>query len=58
MGSGVPLTHQDDMYIRMAANLAFGEKADGSDAVPDADAEERRIFLEARRHLPVSMFDA
>jgi tetrathionate reductase subunit A len=51
-------THQDDMYLRMVANLAFGEKEDGSDAVPDADDEELRIFLEARRHLPTSVFDA
>ncbi len=51
-------THPDDLYIRMVANLAFGEKEDGSDAVPDADDEELRIFLEARRHLPPSVFDA
>lgn len=52
------LTHPDDFYIRMVANLAFGEKEDGSDAVPDADDEELRIFLEARKHLPPSVFDA
>ncbi|MEN8613811.1 molybdopterin-dependent oxidoreductase [Dehalogenimonas sp. THU2] len=58
LGQGVPLTHQDDLYIRMVANLAFGEKADGSDSVPDADEEEINIFLKARRHLPPSVFDA
>jgi anaerobic selenocysteine-containing dehydrogenase len=42
----------------MVANLAFGEKEDGSEVVPDADEEEMRIFLEARRHLPASVFDA
>jgi anaerobic selenocysteine-containing dehydrogenase len=51
------LNHPDDFYIRMVANLAFGEKEDGSDAVPDADEEEMRIFLEARQHLPKSVFD-
>lgn len=50
--------HPDDLYIKMVANLAFGEKEDGSDSVPDADDEEMRIFLEARRHLPKSVFDA
>ena len=51
------LNHPDDYYLRMVANLAFGEKEDGSDAVPDADEEEMRIFLEARQHLPKSVFD-
>jgi hypothetical protein len=41
----------------MVADLAFGEKEDGSDAVPDADDEEVRIFLEARKYLPRSVFD-
>jgi tetrathionate reductase subunit A len=50
--------HPDDLYIRMVANLAFGEKEDGSDAVPDADEEELRIFSEARRHIRSSVFDA
>ncbi len=57
LGEGVPLTHPDDLYLRMVANLAFGEKEDGSDAVPDADDDEVRLFLEARRHLPRSVFD-
>ena len=57
LGEGVPLTHPDHLYLRMVADLAFGEKEDGSDAVPDADDEEVRIFLEARKYLPRSVFD-
>ncbi len=49
--------HMDDFYVRMAANLAFGERADGSDAVPEASDEEIEFFLKARRHLPRSVFD-
>ncbi len=49
--------HPDDLYIKMVANLAFGEKEDGTEAVPDADAEEMRIFLESRKNLPQSVFD-
>jgi anaerobic selenocysteine-containing dehydrogenase len=52
------LTHPDDLYLKMVANLAFGEKEDGSDSVPDADADEQRIFAESRRHLRPSVFDA
>jgi anaerobic selenocysteine-containing dehydrogenase len=57
LGDAGDLTHQDDLYLRMVANVAFGEKEDGSDAVPDADAEEMRLFEQARRHLPKSVFD-
>jgi len=52
------LKHPDEFYIKMVANLAFGEKEDGSGAVPDADEEEIRIFTQARRHLPDSVFNA
>ena len=58
LGEGGDLAHPDHLYLRMVANVAFGEKADGSDAVPDAGADELRIFEEARRHLPRSVFDA
>ncbi len=54
---GVPLKRPEDYYLKIAANLAFGDKEDGSDAVPDASDEEVQIFLAARRHLPPSVFD-
>ncbi len=54
---GKPFTHMDHLYLRMVANLAFGEKEDGSDAVPDADDNEVRIFLECRKHLSKIVFD-
>lgn len=56
-GPGVPLRHPDDFYLRSVANLAFGEKEDGSQNVPDADEREVAIFLAARRHLPAEVFD-
>ncbi len=56
-GEGMPYTRPEDLYLKQVANIAFGEKADGSDAVPEADDEELRIFVEARRHLPPSVFD-
>lgn len=57
LGEGRDFRHQDDFYLPMVANLAFGERADGSDAVPDADDEELQLFLQARRHLPTTVFD-
>jgi tetrathionate reductase subunit A len=56
-GPGMDLKHYDDFYIRAVANLAFGEKPDGSDSVPDADEKEIKVFLEARRNLPKTVFD-
>ncbi|GAB4551036.1 MAG: molybdopterin-dependent oxidoreductase [Anaerolineales bacterium] len=57
-GKGVPYIRPEDHYLKQVADIAFGEKEDGSDSVPEADDEELRIFLEARRHLPKSVFDA
>lgn len=56
-GEGKPYTRPEHLYLKQVANIAAGEKEDGSDAVPDADAEELRIFAEARKHLPKSVFD-
>jgi tetrathionate reductase subunit A len=56
-GEGLPFTRPEHYYLKQVANLAFGEKEDGSDSVPEADAEEARIFTEARRHLPKTVFD-
>ncbi|MFW6097357.1 MAG: molybdopterin-dependent oxidoreductase, partial [Chloroflexota bacterium] len=57
LGEGVPFTRPEHLYLKQVANIAFGEKEDGSDSVPEADDEELRIFLQARRHLPESVFD-
>ena len=54
---GVPLKRPEDYYLKIAANLAFGDKDDGSEALPDASSEELAIFRDARRHLPASVFD-
>jgi len=56
-GTGVPFTRPEHLYLKQVANIAFGEKEDGSAGVPEADDEELRIFTEARRFLPKSVFD-
>lgn len=56
-GPGLDLKHPDDLYLRMVANLAYGEKSGAADAVPDATPEELDLFRQARRHLPVTVFD-
>lgn len=47
----------EDYYLRGIANIAFGDKPDGSDAVADADDAEIEIFRKARAHLPKAVFD-
>jgi anaerobic selenocysteine-containing dehydrogenase len=55
-GAGLALTRGDDFYVRMLANLAAGDKT-GEEA-PDADDAELAAFLDARKHLPATVFDA
>ncbi len=55
--AGMDFTRPEDFYLKMIANIAFGEAADGSEAVPEASDEEIRIFKEARRHLPKAVYD-
>jgi anaerobic selenocysteine-containing dehydrogenase len=57
LGEGIDYSHPDDLYLRMVANLAYGEKKEAADALPDASAEEMDIFLKSRAHLPKAVFD-
>ncbi len=56
-GSTGDLCCPEDFYLRMVANIAFGDSSTGSDICPDASDEEVQTFLRARQHLPASMFD-
>ncbi|GBD85893.1 tetrathionate reductase subunit A precursor [bacterium BMS3Abin02] len=57
LGSGYPLDRPEQYFLAFFANLAFGDKEDGSETLPEADSEEFRIFRQARRHLPKTVFD-
>jgi anaerobic selenocysteine-containing dehydrogenase len=57
LGDAGDFTRPEDFYLKMVANVAFGDKPDGSDAVPDADDHELELFLKARSSLPPSVFD-
>ena len=35
-GPGLHLKREEDMYLRMVANIALGDKPDGSEKVPAA----------------------
>jgi anaerobic selenocysteine-containing dehydrogenase len=56
-GEGGDFTRPEDWYLKMAANLAMGDKEDGSETLPAASAEEFDVFRAARAHLPPSVFD-
>jgi tetrathionate reductase subunit A len=54
---GVNFFKPEDYYLKQMANLAYGDKHNGTDAVPDASEEEIEIFIKARRHLHPSVFE-
>lgn len=56
-GSGLHLRRDEDIYLRMVANIAFGDKSDGSEMVKAADPEEIKLFEKARRYLPQTVYD-
>ncbi len=56
-GESKPFIRPEDQYLKQVADIAMGEKEDGSDAVLEADDKELEIFLAARSHLPASVFD-
>ena len=56
-GPGLHLKRDEDMYLRMVANIAFGDKPDGTERVAAASPEEIKIFEQARRHLPPTVCD-
>lgn len=55
-GEGQDFTHPDQMYLKMVANIAAGDKP--GNEVPDADDAEVQLFLKSRRHLPKTVFDS
>ncbi|NIA25441.1 MAG: molybdopterin-dependent oxidoreductase [Gammaproteobacteria bacterium] len=57
LGDGYPFDRPEQYFLALSANLAFGDKEDGSETLPAADAEEMRIFREARSHLPATVYD-
>lgn len=54
-GEGQDFKRPEDLYMRMLANIAAGDKP--GQEVPDADDAELALFEKARRHLPKSVFD-
>jgi len=54
-GPGLDFTRPEDYYLKAVANIAAGDKP--GDEVPPADAEEQRIFREARKHFPPAVYD-
>lgn len=53
-GPGWDLTRPEDWFLKMAANIAVGDKE--GDSVPEASFDEMKLFVEARSHLKRSVF--
>ncbi|MEW6526240.1 MAG: molybdopterin-dependent oxidoreductase [Spirochaetota bacterium] len=56
LGDGLHIKRPEDFYLRAVANIAVGD-GPGKD-VPDANERELALFMQARRHLPKTVFDA
>ena len=54
---GMNLDRPEDYYLKLAANIANGDKPEAEDAVPNASSEEMDLFMKSRKHLPKSVFD-
>ncbi|KJS47998.1 molybdopterin dinucleotide binding domain-containing protein [Desulfosporosinus sp. BICA1-9] len=54
-GAGLPLKRPEDFYLKLVANIAYGDKE--GDTVPDADDKELELFRKARRHLSPAVYD-
>ncbi|MHA2611309.1 MAG: molybdopterin-dependent oxidoreductase [bacterium JZ-2024 1] len=49
-----PLKRPEDYYLKLMANLAYGDGP--GEELPDADEEEMELFVRARKHLPPAVF--
>ena len=54
-GNGYDLTRPEDWFLKLAANLAWGDKP--GQEVPDASRDEIKLFMRARRHMAKTVFD-
>lgn len=53
-GSGMNLKRPEDFYLKLVANVAYGDKE--GDVVPDANDKELELFRQSRRHLSPAVF--
>ncbi len=54
-GKGLDFTTREDWFLKMVANLAWGDKP--GQEVPDASRDEIKLFMRARRHMAKTAFD-
>ena len=54
---GMDLKRPEDYYLKLIANLGYGDKAEEEDIVPDASNEEIELFKQCRRFLPKTIYD-
>jgi len=57
LGEGYDFDRPEQYYLAMCANLAFGDKEDGSETLAPTSGEEMEIFQAAHDHLPSNVYD-
>jgi len=54
-GNGMALGRPEDYYLKLVANIAYGDKE--GDTVPDASNEEVELFKKSRRHIEATVYN-
>lgn len=57
LGEGYNFDRMEHYFLALCANLAFGDKEDGSETLPAASDEEMQIFRDAHAHLSKAVYD-
>ncbi len=57
LGEGWNFDRMEHYFLAMCANLAYGDKDDGSETLPAASDVEMRVFREAHAHLSKAVYD-
>lgn len=51
LGAGLDFNRAEDWFLKGAANIAYGDKEDGSDQVEAASDEELALFRQSHQHI-------
>lgn len=51
LGEGLDFNRAEDWFLKGVANIAYGDKDDGSDQVEPASDKELEVFRKARQHI-------
>jgi anaerobic selenocysteine-containing dehydrogenase len=54
---GMDFNRPEDYFLKLVANIGYGDKPEDEDIVPDASNDEIELFKKCRRFLPKTVYD-